>query len=39
LEAALGCINQALEVDPAFEDARMMRFKIQSEIAGQARAN
>lgn len=32
LETALECINQTLELDPAFESAKAMRIKLQSDI-------
>jgi tetratricopeptide (TPR) repeat protein len=35
LEPAIECVNQTLELDPAFDAAKTMRIKIQSELAGR----
>lgn len=35
LDQAIECVNQTLEFDPAFDAAKTMRIKIQSEMAGQ----
>ena len=35
LDQAIECVNQTLEINPAFDAAKTMRIKIQSEMAGQ----
>lgn len=36
LEQAIECVNQTIEIDPAFGAAKTMLIKIQSELAGRA---